>query len=382
MAYPLFQSAISSSTPFPGTYAETASPTPAGSKEQQPQESAYEAPSLENIQEDQRAYEADQKRKLADLSVSRAQLLRQRMMAQNMKWSKHPNSSRWVRRQALGLNGNKDVEPPEMMYKRMQHVERMTDQIHAIDEQIRLTSQLSPYTESRLKELGDLDAKEVDVQRQMDFLNDVINPALVGMGKDPLDPDTVYTLARNRTASPQGRYGAVDDEVAKLTAAAKYGQEAGPGGVDLVKDGPLRLAAKAGANNAIRIRKEKGLESNPEDKFPVLGIFKSPGEMLRTMHSDFMANRKLDEYSEPDEIEVPSSMPNFPPVKKQIRKYTKELDRMNRIEVASHYEGYEKYQPNYIEKGLLDVPNTPSPDQKDVDVGATRARLKAQAQAK
>jgi len=381
MAYPLFQSAISSSTPFPGTYAETASPTPAGSKEQQPQESAYEAPSLENIQEDQRAYEADQKRKLADLSVSRAQLLRQRMMAQNMKWSKHPNSSRWVRRQALGLNGNKDVEPPEMMYKRMQHVERMTDQIHAIDEQIRLTSQLSPYTESRLKELGDLDAKEVDVQRQMDFLNDVINPALVEMGKDPLDPDTVYTLARNRTASPQGRYGE-NDPIKRGIDAAKLGAEATAAAADDPSiPEPLRNIVRLGAKQKAIEDAKKDKENSPD--LPVLGLYKQPKDLYGAMHTDFKDMLNTDGYYHMEPYEVPSPMPGMPAQKRERKAWSKDEIKQARAAVATRYPGYEKYFPNFVEKGFTDIPNpSAAGDQKDLDIQALRARLKAQAQAK
>ena len=261
MAYPLFQSAISSSTPFPGTYAETASPTPAGSKEQQPQESAYEAPTQEDIQRDQASYEANQKRELDHLSVQRAQLLRQRMMVQNMKWSKHPESSRWVRRQALGLNGNKDVEPPEMMYKRMQHIDRMTDQVKAIDEQIRLTSQLSPFTSARLAEAGKDEANQLDINVQLSRWNKV-NEALPDDMKLP--PDTILALAQNPTASTSGRYGE-NDPIKALTAPAEAGYKYGKGIIDLLpKSG--QPAGAVGANRADEDNARKASEKSKADK--------------------------------------------------------------------------------------------------------------------
>ena len=256
MGYPLFQSALSS-TPFSGTMADTSTPTPADGSQQQ--QAPYVSP--EQSHADLLAKEeADARQRqvtLQALGQQKQERLAEIARVKNLQWVGRP-TSKLARRQRTFLNGNdpRNLEPPEMMYQRLKILEQMHGDVQKIDDQIRMASQLSPYEEALRRNSGEEQAKTEYTQREIDYLNNVVNPALQKIGKPPLDPDTIYEMARNRTASPKGRYGEVDP-IKQLTDAARYGDTVDKSGIALAPEGPLRLAAAAGHAQGERVRTEK-----------------------------------------------------------------------------------------------------------------------------
>lgn len=376
--YPLFQSALSSA-PFPGTMADTSTPTPASGS--QPLQSPYVFPNEQEIVANEAEYERQRRERLANWEQQAVALETQMRGLQNAKWSKHPDSNRWVRRQRLGLNGNKDAEPPEMMYQRFQAISHMQNQLNTIREQIRLESQPSPFETARQQEMGKAFAEKAEIEARLGLLNQFNEMLPEGQR---LPPDSILNLALNPTAGTKGRYGDVeDDPIKRGTAAAGLGAAAGSAAADDPSiPEPLKNLVRLGAGQDAKVRQEKR-EKGDEDNFPVLGLFKSPGEFLGKMHEQFRLNRDQEGFYHMEKYTAPGNIPGTTETRER-KAFSKEEDKANRAAIASQYPGYEKFFPNFVEKGFTDVPNTSPADegQKDVQTQATRAKIRALTQGK
>ena len=247
MTWPLFQSSLSS-TPFSGTLADTSTETPAGALPQTPQ--ANEAPGVSG---NRARAEKLQSQDVLNSAIDQERSIMQHL--EGLRWSNHPNSKNWNRRLGVSLNGNRDVEPPEMMYKRYEAIAMHGRNLQSLLEEQRLGNQLSPFEQAYLAETGkNIGEQQQVVDRQRSF--EVVNARIKeqkAAGLIPLDtheftPDEIAILSLNPTANVRGKEGGVaspEDLVKQATASAAAGRALGPGGIDLLPSNQ-RPAARAG----------------------------------------------------------------------------------------------------------------------------------------
>ena len=349
-SYPLFRSAIASSTPFSGTMADTSTPTPADGSQQQ--SAPYVSP--EQTQAELLAKEASdakvRQQTLQGLTQQKQQYVAEISRVSNLRWVGSPAKNKWIRRQRAFSNGNdpRIIEPAAMMYKRLEVIDQLHKDVQKIDDQIRMASALSPYEEAYRRNFGEEDAKLVADQRESDYLHNVVNPQLVKAGKPPLDEDTIYTLARNRSASPQGRYAEVD-QAKQLTDWARYGDLVDPSGVKLAPEGAPRTAAAAGHAQGESVRVEKKANA---DKPPSLSAIyniaaRELDDVLRSMP---MSGKRMvmgkDIFNQPD--------PNAPQI--EIPYHNEEDLKKARGEVDRRFPEISIRIPGYVEAGAAALP--------------------------
>jgi hypothetical protein len=170
------------------------------------------------------------------------------------------------------------------------------------------------------------------------------------------------------------------DPIKAATAAAELGAKAGDVSGDPTIPAPMRSFVGAGAKQGARVRAEKKSDDAAADATPVLGMFKNPGQLNTAMHQDFKDLLNTDGYFHMEKYETGDTLRP----EGERRAWSKDEIKNARAAVATRYPGYEKYFPNFVEKGFTDAPvDIPAADQKDVTVQQKRAALKAKlAQAK
>jgi hypothetical protein len=368
-SWPLFQSSLSS-TPFSGTMAETSTATPAGELPQTPV--ANEMPGASG---DRARAEKLKSSAALDTAIQTSSELLKHL--NDMKWSKHPKSARWVRRQRLGLNGNKDTEPPEMMYRRFQAMSEVGRNLQTLLEEKRLLESPSPGEAAALDTKGREQEKAAAAAIERERRTATVSEIEKLQGH-PMDPNV-------RAQFIEGGYGldkaaGEQDPIKAATAAAELGAKAGDVSGDPTIPAPMRSFVGAGAKQGARVRAEKKSDDAAADATPVLGMFKNPGQLNTAMHQDFKDLLNTDGYFHMEKYETGDTLRP----EGERRAWSKDEIKNARAAVATRYPGYEKYFPNFVEKGFTDAPvDIPAADQKDVTVQQKRAALKAKlAQAK
>jgi hypothetical protein len=116
----------------------------------------------------------------------------------------------------------------------------------------------------------------------------------------------------------------------------------------------------------------------------VLGLFKNPAELNRAMHQDYRDALQQEGNYHWEKYKIPSPLgPQFS-TEGQRKAWSPEEIKNARAQVATRWTGYEKYFPNFVEKGFTDVPAAPeakpgaapSAQQGDVSVDSIRSRLR------
>jgi len=366
-SWPLFQSSLSS-TPFSGTLADTSSPTPAGELPQVPQANEAPGPSGDRA----RAEKLKSSEALDAAIQQHSELLKH---LNDMKWSKHPESDRWVRRQRLGLNGNKDTEPPEMMYQRFKAMSEVGRNLQTLLEEKRLLNQPSPEEAAMQEGIAKLTVHGIEVSDRKRKVDEA-NVTLRSMGLPEIPPDKALAFSENPTANISEKGNGPEDAAKAIKAAQDIGQQATPEGIThlpLSMQGPAGDALKA----AEKVRLEK--KTSEADKTKVAGY-----PDLKSLRNAL--NSAYDRHAETLKTEEEGTGMVINPLTFQrekgvvIRKeLTPEAATKARQMALDEFPGAENIPElkNYV-AGKPVVAG----EQKDVSVEDIRARLKAKAAAK
>lgn len=359
--FPLFQSVEKDSTPFAGTMADTSTPTPMGTQPQVPEvPEANELPGnsgdrvrLEKIQQD------------------RQLIANQLNTLKTMRWV---NKNNWSRRFNLALTGQ-DMEPAQMMYKRYEAMEGLLRIDAQLAQEERILTEPSPVDQAAGKEARDRERRS----QQMQFYE-----TFASANGIPLPPQW-QLIKTNYIETSYGLKEAItkpEDEIKGLIDSAQLGEEVGEEGVtQLGITGKKGIAATYGARQDKKERDEKNADEG--DNFPVLGLFKKPNELFQALHKDYQDQLNVDGYFHMEKYDAPSDIPGV--TKKLERRAWSPEDKKNaRAAVAARWPGYEKYFPNFVDKGFTDPTpiDTPPVDPKQDDVNKIKLRedLKKRAQ--
>lgn len=353
MSYPLFQNALRDSTPFSGTMADTSTPTPEGQQTQvsvTPQ--ATESPGPSGNQE-----------RLRKISEDRGLIQQQLRILSTMRYV---SADHWKDAANLALTG-KDMEPAGMLYKRHEAMQGLLKMDAQFAQEERLLTTQSPQQQVATNAATDRERRAAE----MNFL-DKFNSER-GLPPVPQEIQIQY-IEKGNSLNEAVRKAGGSDEVKGLINAATLGSKVGPEGAGtLGLTGSQATAAAAGAKYGEKIRASKA--SGASGGLPVLGLFKAPNQLYSAMRQDFNQTVKQEQYLKLHKYKVPDSMNPTVMVDKERYIRHKDGDREARADVAARWPGYEKYFPNFVEKGFTDVPAV---DPGQDDVKTQRQQLKEQ----
>lgn len=348
-SYNTFQSALSS-TPFPNTKADTTIPTPSGDLTQTPTPtpSPTEMPGPSGDAERLRKIQADRS------------LIQQQLQLVSQMRGTQVGPFRWTQAFTLALNG-REKEPASATYRRYGMMSELLNADAALAQEERLLTQPSPTQQADMSDAADRERRRGFV----DHINELHRQA--GLPEIPLE-NAYQFIEKGYSLDQAVVKGAADDEVKKMISQANLGQEVGPEGLKSTGlTGRAADVAMAGAVHGEKVRREQKAK---DETLPVLGLFKTPGELLRAMNTDYQDGLRIqgNYHMEKTETLDPFGKPT------ERMAWTPEEKKSARAYAAARWDGYEKYFPNYIEKGASDVP-TVNPEQQGVDVNAIRKSL-------
>jgi hypothetical protein len=353
--YPFFQKAISDSTPFSGTMADTSTPTPEGMATQTPQAPvATEAPG-----------EAGNRERLRKIQADRGLIQQQLEFVAKARTTR---TNPWSLAIHMALEGHIGKESAGETYHRYAIMNDLLKNDAQLAEEERLLTTPNPAVQKTGDEAADRQRRAAD----MNFL-DRFNRER-GLPQVPQEIQIQYIekgYSLNEAAAKAGKGG--DDEIKGLISAANAGQEVGPEGVSaLGLTGRMGDVAAAGAKHAEKVRQEEAERKAKEDSgaLPVLGLFKKPSDLFAAMNTDLRTTLDDEMYYTIVKTET------LDPMGKPMERKTRNAAQLKaaRADVASRWPGYEKYFPNFVEKGFTDVPVV-DPAQGDVDVNKIRKEL-------
>lgn len=328
--------------------ADTSTPTPMGQMTQAPQ--ASEMPG-----------DAGNRERLRKIQEDRTLIHQQLKIIQQMKWTP---TNKWGEAVHVALNG-KNIEPADMMYKRFGAMNDLLQRDATLAEEERHLVTPNPITQQNV-------AEATDRGRRTSFVDSIDEQHKV-LGLPPVPAEIRYQfIEKGISLNEAAAKGGAGDEIKGLIDAANLGEKVGSAGVPpLDLKGKTGLAASAGAKNAEKVREDKTKEDNAT--LPVLGLFKKPGELLSAMHTDFRDTLNTDGYYHMEKYEAPGAVPGMTETRER-KAWSKEETKNARAAVAARWPGYEKYFPNYIEKGFTDIPPI-DPNQGGLDVNKIRKEL-------
>jgi len=254
----MFQSAISS-TPFSGTMAETSTETPAGTLPQTPVANEMPGASGDRAR-------AEKLKSPAALDAAIKQFSDLLQWLDQRKWSRHPNSKNWQEKMAkwqrLGLSGNEDREPPEMMYQRVKAMTDVAGKLQTLLEEKRILESPGPGEAAALDTKGREQEKAAAAAIERERRTATVSEIEKLQGH-PMDPNV-------RAQFIEGGYGldkaaGEQDPIKAATAAAELGAKAGDVSGDPTIPAPMRSFVGAGAKQGARVRAEKK-ESDADSK--------------------------------------------------------------------------------------------------------------------
>ncbi len=362
--YPLFQNALKDSTPFGGTMADTSTPTPQGT---QPQ---VQPPLPQTPQANEMPGQSGDRVRLDKIQQDRA-LLHEQMnyVATHRSTFKNP----WHYAFELAISGK--TETPSAAYERLTMLNRMLTVDAGLAQEERLLNQPSPTQLAINDQAAGRERRAADMNFLDRFYKSRGLPNPVSQEIQMQYIEKGYSL--NEASANQGE----DDILKAIQAGVNIGQDA-PEAVPLIPEGTARKAGEAGAKESALARQRKATEDakkkSDEERFPVGGLFKSPGELLTHMHTDYRDELNTEGNYHWEKYEVPD--PIFPnrTQTKERKAWNADDKKQARAAVAAKYQGiYEPYFPNFVEKGFTDAPQLPP--QEDVDVQKIRKSLREKA---
>lgn len=343
--YPTFQAALSS-TPFSGTKADTSTATPVGLLPQTQQPT--EAPGLSGDRE-----------RLTKIQADRTLIQQQLHIISENRFAPMRRNP-WQLALTTALNGKQ--EPADATYKRYGI---MTDLLKAdaqLAEEERLLTTPNPTVQKDVSEGEGRKRRGAEMEWLAEFNRQR------GLPQVPQEIQIQYK-EKGYSLNEAAAKASGDDEIKRIIGAANAGQEVGPEGVpSLGLTGRMADVAMAGAKHGEKVRKEKAEEDS--GALPVMGLFKKPGELFSAMQTDLNKTLEDEMYYTVKKTETLDPMGR--PMERKFRNAAQL--KAARADVASRWTGYEKYFPNFVEKGFTDVPAI-EPAQGDVDVNAIRKKL-------
>lgn len=282
----------------------------------------------------------------------------------------------WQMAFQLALEGHNPVEPPSGAYARVGMMTKLLEADAQLAQEERLLAHPDPHQQMQIDKAADRERRAA----HMNFLDRYYQQVLKQPNPIPQENQILYIETGYGLVSGVERPGGEDEIKAKI-AAANAGQEVGPEGVGTLgfKDPMFAAIAAAGAKHGEKVRTDK--EKAKEDTFPVLGQFDKPAGLFQAMMQDYRETVKGEPYTVFEPYKAKDPLTGLDVDKQRKVGPDKELQKQARAEVATRWPGYEKYFPNFVEKGFTDAPQV-NPAQGDVSVEKKRAELKAQAPAK
>ncbi len=376
MSYPMFKGV---SNPFPGTMADTSTPTPAGQMPQAPQQQysspigpedygRFEAPAEQRPQ----AVTPNEQSQVNDLAASRFKIHQEIDYWTNAQYYDEPNL--WKRLGKLALEPG--IEPAHLALKRQEKITDLYRQDSILAEQQRILQTPSGAESASIKEFDDRERRKAEIFQLENLRRH--------MGLPPEDPSRLLQFYETGQAIryPATGEGAAGDlslndkkdivdlahQVPATTAGrASIGLPPGSTGVPLVEQAQLQQRIKHDQDEADKVKEKQNAV------FPVLGKWATPGELLAEMEKRTKQNlddpgiegvrpplHSFEKYTVTNEFDqdVERSMRVSSPEQwKQAREMTAK---------ESLFKGYEKYFPGYV-----DFPPSPAVEPKQGDVQPT-----------